>query len=111
MNAATFRSSGKELKFFQVKTGSLVFDVQMKFPAFTIPSFKSYEGPLNRKLVRTSESGLQGQSLFFKKMDVPPNRFLSEPQQFFRECQYLLDCATGHMEPSSNVVDSRILET
>ena len=67
MNAATFGSFGTELKIFQTKNGSMIFAVQMKFPSSSKPSFKSYEGPSHRKLVRTSESSLKSQSLFSKK--------------------------------------------
>ena len=55
MNAAIFWSFEKELKFFQTKTGSVVFDVQVKIAASPIPSIKLYAGPLSQMLVKTSE--------------------------------------------------------
>ena len=37
MNALIFWSFGKEIKFFQTKSGSVVIDVQKKFAVFSIP--------------------------------------------------------------------------
>ena len=64
----------------------------IKLQSVQKPSLKSYEGPLSRMLVRTSESGLKVQSLVFKKC-VPFTQPLSfSVSAVIQRVPYLLGC-------------------